>query len=73
MRHDVRQILGMVVMVAFGQGLVRLLFGDDERGLLPWLPGGFAPALLAYSVLTAAGALLAARGYTRARALGRRE
>ncbi|GAA4915802.1 hypothetical protein ACFPM3_21890 [Streptomyces coeruleoprunus] len=72
MKYDVVQILGMILMAVFGQGLVRLLIDHDHRGLLGWLPGGLAPALAAYGVLTVAGIALTAWAYPRAKALGRR-
>ncbi|MFH8370997.1 hypothetical protein [Streptomyces sp. NPDC018031] len=72
MKYDVLQVFGMVVLAIFGQGLVRLLLDHEHRGLLDWLPGGFAPALLVYGALTVAGAVLAGRGHLRAKALGRR-
>lgn len=72
MKYDVLQILGMVVMAVFGQGLVRLLLDDDNRGLLGWLPGGLVPALLAYAVLTVVGVLLTGWAHSRAKDLGRR-
>jgi hypothetical protein len=71
-KHDVVQVLGMAVMVVFGQGLIRILVDHGDRGLLGWLPGGFTPALLAHTALTALGAALTSRAHTRAKALGRR-
>ncbi|MBC9730401.1 hypothetical protein [Streptomyces sp. TRM68367] len=72
MKYDALQILGMVLLVAFGQGLARILVDDGDRGLLGWLPGGFVPAMLAYAVLAATGVLLTGWAHTRAKELGRR-
>jgi len=72
MKYDALQIFGMLLLAAFGQGLVRLLVDHDDRGLLAWLPGGFAPSLVAHAVLVVAGALLTGWGYKHAKALGRR-
>jgi hypothetical protein len=52
------QILGAVLMVAFGQGAIRLLVDHDNTGLLGPLPGGFAVLLLAYTAVTVIGVLL---------------
>ncbi|MFF6873897.1 MULTISPECIES: hypothetical protein [unclassified Streptomyces] len=71
MKHDVLQILGMLLLAVCVQGLARLLI-DDKRGLLGGLPGGFVPLLLTYAVLTVVGACLAGWAHTRAKALGRR-
>ncbi|MBH5338774.1 hypothetical protein IHE55_29945 [Streptomyces pactum] len=72
MKYDVLQVLGMLVLAVFGQGLVRLLLDHGHRGLLGWLPGGFAPALVAHAALSAAGLLLTGWAYRHARVLGRR-
>lgn len=72
MKFDVAQVLGMLLLALFGQGLVRLLIDHDNRGLLGWLPGGFTPALCAHLALTAVGVLVAGWAHTRAKALGRR-
>ncbi|MEU2512786.1 hypothetical protein [Streptomyces syringium] len=72
MKYDLLQILGAAMIVTFAQGLIRLLVDHDNRGLLDWLPGGFAAVLVAYAALTVAGVLLAGRAHTRAKALGRR-
>ncbi|MFI7319716.1 hypothetical protein [Streptomyces venezuelae] len=72
MKYDFLQILGAVFMVAFGQGLIRLLVDHDHTGLLGWLPGGFAVLLVAYAALTAVGVLLTGWAHARASALGRR-
>lgn len=71
-KYDVLQILGAVAMVVFSQGLFRLLFHHDDRGLLGWLPGGFVPALLAHVALIAAGVTLGGWAHAHAKALGRR-
>jgi hypothetical protein len=72
MKYDVLQVLAMIVLVVFGQGLVRLLVDHDDRGLLGWVPGGFGVVLPVYAALTVAGALGAGWAHTRAKALGRR-
>ncbi|MBB5961514.1 hypothetical protein [Planomonospora venezuelensis] len=73
MKYDILQILGAVVMVAFGQGLVRLFADHGNRGLLGWLPGGPAPAFVVYAVLVAAGVVLTGWAHKRAKDLGRRK
>lgn len=72
MKYDVTQVAGMILLTVAGQGLVRSLVDHDDLGLLGPLPGGFAPAVAVYAVVTLAGALLAGRAHGRARAPGRR-
>jgi hypothetical protein len=71
MKYDVLQVLGMLLLAVCVQGLARLLI-DDKRGLLGGLPGGFAPLLATYAILTAVGLVAAGWAHTRAKALGRR-
>ncbi|GGP95465.1 hypothetical protein [Streptomyces roseolilacinus] len=72
MKYDVLQVLAMIVLVVFGQGLIRLLVDHDDLGLLGWLPGGFGVVSAVYVALTVAGAVGAGWAHTRAKALGRR-
>ncbi|MFV2120729.1 hypothetical protein ACE14D_20725 [Streptomyces sp. Act-28] len=72
MKYDVLQVLAMIVLAVFGQGLVRLLVDHDDRGVLGWLPGDFGAVSLGYAALTTAGLLVTGWAYARAKALGRR-
>lgn len=56
----VAQIIGMALLVAGGQGLIRLMADSDNRGFLAWLPGGAAAVGGGYAVLVVAGIALAA-------------
>ncbi|MFI9406167.1 hypothetical protein [Nocardia sp. NPDC052316] len=58
------QIVGIVVMVASAQAVIRLLIDHSKSqvwGLLDWVPGGWGGQLTVLVVLAAAGALLAGR------------
>lgn len=56
----VAQIIGMALLIAGGQGLIRLVVDTDNRGFLGWLPGGAASVGGGYAVLVVAGIALAA-------------
>ncbi|MEU8917910.1 MULTISPECIES: hypothetical protein [Streptomyces] len=72
MKYDILQIAGAVMMVAFAQGAIRLLFDHTDTGFLGWLDGGFALTLAVHLALVAVGVLLTGWSHTRAKALGRR-
>ncbi|MER6916655.1 hypothetical protein ABT354_33810 [Streptomyces sp. NPDC000594] len=72
MKYDFLKILGVTVLVGFGQGLIRILTDPDDLGLLHWLPGGPAPALLAHAVLTIAGVALTSWAHSQSKTLSRR-
>ncbi|WP_410672143.1 hypothetical protein [Amycolatopsis sp. cmx-4-68] len=57
----------MVLLALGAQGGIRLLVDHADRGLLDWVPGGFATCLTCYAVLTLAGVLLAGWGSARAK------
>ncbi|WP_209441431.1 hypothetical protein [Amycolatopsis vancoresmycina] len=48
-------VSGMVLLALGAQGGIRLLADHDDRGLLGWVPGGFAACLSCYAVITLAG------------------
>ncbi|PXX66883.1 hypothetical protein DFR70_103638 [Nocardia tenerifensis] len=58
------QIVGMVLMVASAQAVIRLLIDHRKSqvwGLLDWVPGGWGGQLAVLVVLAAGGAVLAER------------
>ncbi|ADD45619.1 hypothetical protein [Stackebrandtia nassauensis] len=62
MKFLVIQICGMVVLAIGGQGAIRLLIDHGDRGLLDWLPGGFAVTLAGYVLVAIIGLLLGGWG-----------
>lgn len=66
------QIVGMVVMVASAQAVLRLLIDHRKSqvwGLLDWVPGGWGGQLAVLLLLAAAGGVLAERSNNRVKLL----
>ncbi|GEE01756.1 hypothetical protein nbrc107696_22020 [Gordonia spumicola] len=59
------QIAGMVILTVGVHGLIRVLIDHANRGLVSWMPGGFAGALTADVVLIVLGGALAWLGEAR--------
>jgi hypothetical protein len=72
MKFDIGQILGMILIVASAQGLVRQLIDHDSTGLLGWLPVDFGGRVAVYAVVLVLGVLLTGWAHSRAKAAGRR-
>ena len=62
MRHVATLVIGMVLLVAGGQGGIRLLADHGNAGILARLPGGFPGRLGCFAPMAFAGAVLTARG-----------
>ncbi|RZQ62536.1 hypothetical protein EWH70_19245 [Amycolatopsis suaedae] len=72
MRFDIAQILGMVLVVASAQGLIRQLIDHESTGLLGWLPVEFGGRVAVYAVVLVLGVLLTGWAHSRAKEAGRR-
>ncbi|MFI6042978.1 hypothetical protein ACIA8C_15160 [Nocardia sp. NPDC051321] len=66
------QIVGMVLVVASAQAVIRLLIDHSKSqvwGLLDWVPGGWGGQIVMLVVLAAAGAILADRSNNKVKLL----
>ncbi|MFI6171342.1 hypothetical protein ACIBCN_31515 [Nocardia sp. NPDC051052] len=66
------QIVGMVLVVASAQAVIRLLIDHSKSqvwGLLDWAPGGWGGQIVVLVVLAAAGAILADRSNNKVKLL----
>ncbi len=61
------QVAGMVLVVVGAQGAIRILIHHANRGILSWVPGGFAGGLIVYVVVVVVGAVAATVGESRRR------
>ncbi|MGW4842281.1 hypothetical protein [Nocardia brasiliensis] len=66
------QVVGMVVLVASAQAVIRLLIDHRKSqlwGLFDWMPGGWLGELAGLVVLAALGAVLAGRANDKVKVL----
>ncbi|GAA5098650.1 hypothetical protein [Nocardia iowensis] len=67
------QVVGIVLLVASAQAVIRLLIDHRKSqvwGLLDWVPGGWTGQLAVLIGIAAVGAVLADRANNKAKAFG---